>query len=76
MLRLTFILIARRRRATHPFADSDGLAGKTFGVGDALLHDALEQLLLVNPIKRWLEARDREAAVGGGKTWHGGLPAN
>lgn len=62
----------------HPFADSDGLAGKTFRVGDALLHDALEQLLLVNPVERWLEAKDREAAVGGGREetneWEGKFP--
>lgn len=42
---------------THPLADGDGFAGETLGVGNALFHDGLEKLLLVNAIKRRLEKK-------------------
>lgn len=42
---------------TYSLADSDGFPGETFGVGHALLHDGLKQLLLINAVKRWLRAK-------------------
>ncbi|TNN81077.1 hypothetical protein EYF80_008733 [Liparis tanakae] len=40
--------------------NGDGLPRETLGVEHALLHDGLEQLLLVNTVKRWLGGKERK----------------
>ena len=45
---------------TNPFADGDGLLGHGLGVGDMVLHDGLEQLVLILPVKRRLEEQEEE----------------
>ena len=47
---------ARRhlRPVTHPFADGHGLLGQGLGVRDVVLHDGLEQLVLVLAVERRL----------------------
>jgi len=42
----------------YPFANGDSLFGHGFGVGHVVLHDGLEQLVLILSIKRWL-GRDK-----------------
>lgn len=39
---------------THPFADGHGLLGQGLGVRDVVLHDGLEQLVLVLAVERRL----------------------
>lgn len=39
---------------THPLADRDSFSWKRFGVGDGVLHNWLEEFVLVFPIKGWL----------------------
>lgn len=45
---------------THSFADSNGFTRETFRIRDTLLHDGLEQLLLVDTIKWWLQVLNTE----------------
>lgn len=48
------------KRAAYALADSDSFPSQIFGVKDALLHDGLKQLLLVNSIERGLKGRREE----------------
>ncbi len=61
-------------RVTYSLADSDGFTRETFRVWDALLHDGLKQLLLVNTIKWRLEGKDMEK--GKNKVRHREAPVN
>ena len=54
------------RTSTHPFADGDSFFGQGLGVGHVVLHNGLEQLVLVLSIERRLqvEGRDIKSVVG------------
>lgn len=53
------------KRSTHSFADGDGLLGHRLGVGHVVLHDGLEELIFVLPVKRRLK-RKRQRHVRNG----------
>jgi len=46
--------------SAYSLADGDGFPRETFWVEHTLLHDGLEQHLLVNTVKRWLEGKERK----------------
>lgn len=43
------------KHCTHSFADGDGLLGHRLGVGHVVLHDGLEELILILPVERRLK---------------------
>lgn len=53
--------------STHPFADGDGLLGQALGVGDVVLHDGLEELILILTVEGRLEGHqvDNVSSVSG-----------
>ena len=51
---MVVIVFMRRRMQLYPFANGDGLFGHGFGVGNMVLHDRLEELVLILSVKRWL----------------------
>lgn len=47
---------------THPFADGHGFFGHGLGVRHVVLHDRLEKLVFILPVKRRLEEENKGEA--------------
>lgn len=51
------------RTSTHPFADGDSFFGQGLGVGHVVLHNGLEQFVLVLSIERRLQMERRDIII-------------